>query len=118
MRLKLLDSNFSAGRPIAIVHSRDAKRLEIYVNDSLSVSSGSKKIICRADVTENLIKEGEIILSLEVLDYFKLSPSHVDVIPSILTDSHLFISKKLAGKSLSRKEIFSIIKDIVSNALN
>lgn len=117
MKLKLKKLKLQAGRPVAFIHNKDAEKLNIHVGDRVEILSKGKKIIAVVDVIES-IKQNEIYLSREIIDYIKIRPgATVEVFMALEPKSTRFILKKLSGKPLSKKEIYSIIKDIVNNAL-
>ncbi len=116
MELKLKKIGLQAGRPVAFIHSESAEKLNVHVGDRVEILSKGKKIIAIVDVIES-IKQKEIYLSKEIINYLKIKPgSNIDVFAALEPKSSKYIFKKLAGKVLTKKEIYAIIKDIVDNA--
>ncbi len=119
MRLKLKGLKLSAGRPIIFIHAKDAKTMNVNVGDRVLVSDSRYKVIGRADLLQNFLKPGEFAVSDDVLDYLKVRPGHIlDVNLVSKPNSSVFITKKMNGRTLTREEIYAIIKDIVDNALS
>lgn len=118
MRLKIKKIDFNAGRPIAFLNQDFAKRINFHVGDRIEISHRSKKIIAMIDITKDLLLEDEISLSDEITNTLKTRPGEwVDVHPVPSPKSINLILKKLNGGKLSKSEIYSIVQDIVDNAL-
>lgn len=117
MKLKIKKIKLEAGRPIAFLHERNAKRLNIHIGDRIQVFQNSHKTTVTVDISD-LVNEKEIAFSKEISDYIKIDENKlVDISFAVEPESNRFIAKKLHGKELSKEEIFSIIRDIVNNAL-
>jgi putative thymidine phosphorylase len=117
MKLKIKKTEISAGRPIAFLPWKTSAKLNVKPGDRIEISQPhSKKIIATIDIMKNL-PDSEIVLSKKILLLLKKPFGYVEVSPAITTKSTKYIAKKLHGKKLSKKEIFSIIEDIVSNRL-
>jgi AMP phosphorylase len=77
-----------------------------------------KKIVAVIDTACNMFRDDEIVLSQEIIKGLNLKKKQkVDVYAAQKTTSSKIIMKKLDGKKLDYNEIYSIIKDIVSNSL-
>ncbi|HRZ85723.1 MAG TPA: thymidine phosphorylase [Candidatus Paceibacterota bacterium] len=118
MKLKVKFSNWKAGRPIAILNDKTALRMSANVNDRILITHNSKKTIAVIDISSKMVKDREIILSVEVLSQLNLKNSeivNVDLAkkPGVVN----IINKKLLCKPLSEKEIKNIVSSIVDNAL-
>jgi len=111
--LKLL-----AGRPVAILHKNTAKKLSVYAGERINLKNNSQKIIAIIDIATGILKENEIAVSVEIIDYLKLKEGQkIDVSVAPKPSSISFIVDKLNGKELDYQKIYSIIRDIVNNAL-
>lgn len=119
MDLKLKKFEVFAGRPIAFLNESDARAIDVYVGDRLRVTHSGKSIIVKVDIVSGFVNKKEISLSAEVLEYLKTvrvgDKVKVSSVPK--AESHSYIAKKMNGKELNKKEIHTIIKDIVDNAL-
>src|SRR3989344_4745666 len=112
MRLKIKSLDLGAGRPVAFLHQNSAKSMNIHVGDRIEISSEGAKALAVVDIVQGLVKENEIAFSNEIMDYIKLKSNFVYVNPALSPISTQFIFKKLNGKELNKKEIYSIVFDI------
>lgn len=118
MKLKLKKISLDAGRPIAFLHEETAKHMDIHVGDRIEVSHHGKKAILIVDTVRGIIKEDEISLSDGITTYLNAKfGGTVDISQMAEAASSEIISKKMKGKNLTRKEIYSIVRDIANNAL-
>jgi AMP phosphorylase len=118
MQLKVRIFKLLAGRPIAILNSYCATKMNIHVSERVSISKDGKKIISIIDTTNSLLKQDEIALSNEIIEELSLNEGdNVEVNLVEKPESNLYIKKKIDGFELDENEINTIIKDIVDNAL-
>jgi len=118
MKLKLKRLKLGAGRPIAFIHEGAARKLNLHLGDRVEISHGRKKIIALVDLVRERIKPNEAYLSEEITSFLKIEPGDtIEVTLALAPISARYIAKKLSGIPLTKKEITTIIKDIVSNAL-
>ena len=119
MLLKVKSLKLFAGRPVAILHKKKAKQLNVHVDERVMVKSKRKRIITIIDtIATALLDEGEIVLSEEVINELKLrTGQYVEIIPVEQPQSAYYIREKIKGQELNEKKIFAIISDIVSNNL-
>lgn len=118
MKLTLKKFEVATGRPIVFVSDRVAKSLDLHVGDRVTVSRKGRKIIARTDILMGFLASNEISLSEDIQKYLSAQPGDRITLSLVaLPKSSQFIAKKMNGKSLSRSEIYSIIRDIVSNAI-
>jgi AMP phosphorylase len=119
MRLKLKKFEVSTGRPIAFINHDDAEKADIGVGERVQISKKKLKIQARVDVASNFIKKGEIALTDDILAYLLAKPGeHIEVTLMPSPRSSPFITKKMNGGRLSKKEIRAIIDDVINNALS
>ncbi|MDD4878744.1 MAG: AMP phosphorylase [Candidatus Nanoarchaeia archaeon] len=122
MKLKVIDVNLSTGGPaIAIISEADAKKLGLRASDRIRITRlrTGKVAIAVADISSEHIRPGEIGLFEEMLKILDIKEGiHVEVIPSERPRSIQYISAKLEGNPLSRKQIYEIVSDIVENHLS
>jgi len=114
LKIKLWD--WSAGLPVAMLNKKTAEALSVHPEDRISIKTTEKKgkeVSTLIDVIngKGFVKEGEIAISSELKQYFDFREGQrVEVNPSNLPDSLVFIKKKLSNKVLSEKEINMIIE--------
>jgi AMP phosphorylase len=122
MELKIKLLKWSAGIPVAMLNKKTAKKIGVHIKDKISLrtlSTHPKEISTIIDTVKSLVKEDEIAVSSELKNRLSLRIGQkVDVNLAIMPKSLFFIKKKLNKKSLSKKEIDEIIKDIVNNSLS
>jgi len=118
MNLKVKNLNWLAGRPVAILNNKTAKKLNIHLDERIEITYKTKKINSIIDLFSGLVKENEIGLSHELSRMIKTKKnSNVEVSASEISESGMLIKKKLSGKKLSKKELNTLILDIVENNL-
>jgi len=118
MKLKVKFLDWTAGRPVAILHKDTALKLNFHVNDRILIKKGKKKTIAVTDTAEEIVNQGEIAVSSEIINYLKLKKSEKVEIGFVSKPRSIeFIKKKSNKKPLKQNEIKTIIKDIVNNAL-
>jgi len=118
MKLVIKRGNISAGRPVVFLSSEYAHNVNINVGERVQVMNDGKKIIAIVDVLEGLLGEREVFLSSDIMSYFGIrAGSEIDIRLAPKPMSAKYITKKMNGERLSKKEIYNIMKDIVDNAL-
>lgn len=105
---------------ILVLNERTAHMLDVHAGDRLAVQNGSKRITCIVDITENGdIKDNEAGLYVETWNTLKAD--YGDKMFVTLAEkpaANMFIRQKLDGKELTREEIDTIVKNIVSDDLS
>ncbi|MEK6928655.1 MAG: AMP phosphorylase [Nanoarchaeota archaeon] len=118
MRLKVKNLALGAGRPVAFLHPEAAKKLNVHVGDRIELLFKGTKIIAVVDIMKKFLYPNYLSLSDEIIDYLNVKPGEfIDVSLAKEADSLDIIAKKMNGGYLNRKEILTIITDIVNNAL-
>ncbi|MDO8517576.1 MAG: thymidine phosphorylase [Nanoarchaeota archaeon] len=119
MKLKVRNFNWLAGRPVVIINNETAVKLNIHVDERVSLGhSKSKKIYAVVDIFENLVKTGEIGLSHEISSVIKIkNNSLIEVGHSEMFLAGRLIKKKISGQNLSEDEIKKLVSEIVHNNL-
>lgn len=118
MKLKVKLLKFSAGRPVAILNEDFAIKSSIQVDERILIKDGGKSLIAVVDVAKEFVKKDEIAVSSEVIKELGISEKDlvsIEIVPK--PKSVLLIQKKLNCERLSKDQIYSIISDIVKNAL-
>jgi putative thymidine phosphorylase len=124
MILKVKPLKFSAGKPVTIISKETSIRLNVHIGERIKIKRTSRKkgalkeIISVVDIATSMLKEDEIVVSSEIAGRLKLKDHEkVRVEAALKPVSTRFILKKLRGEELNYTEIFSIIHDIVNNAV-
>ncbi len=117
MRLKVKNFNWLAGRPVVVLHSQTAKRLNVFQNDRVCLEN-KHKFYAVVDIFPKLVKEDEIGLSEEVTQAFSAKTGNrLDVYAAEMSQAAQIIKSKISGKELTEKEIGVVIEQIVKNNL-
>ncbi len=119
LKIHRMDIHTGDDARVVVLRGHDAAAFGINPGDRLEVKYKNKVYSVIADVTHHSIKHGEVGLFEEV--WHLLKAKHGD--PLMITvvsrpTSVAAISKKLLGKPLQKKEVFSIIRDIVDHKLS
>ncbi len=118
MKLAVKRGDILAGRPVIFLNGKYAHNKDINVGERVQVMSDGKKIIAIVDLLEGLLGEKEVFLSDDIISYLNVRAGDlIDIRLAPKPMSAKYITKKMNNESLSRKEIYEIIKDIVNNAL-
>lgn len=122
MKLKIKLMKWAAGLPVVMLDEKTALELGVHTKDRLlikTISGRPRSISTVIDVVNGLVKKNEIGISKELKNMLNLKVGqYVNVFLAPPPKSLFLIKKKLDGQTLSQKEIYEIIKDIVSNALS
>ena len=117
MKLKVKNLNWLAGRPVAILNDKTAKKINVFVDDRIAITN-SKKIYAIIDIFPRLIKKNQIGLSQELSKILKAkNKTLVEVSSSEISDASFLIKKKLNGIKLTKKELVYLMSEIVQNNL-
>jgi putative thymidine phosphorylase len=118
MRLKIKKLSLGAGRPVAFIDDKVAKKLRVHAGERIELVFDGRKEVSIVDVVQGLLRTDEISISDEFMEDANLKPGdYVEASLSLPPKSTAHIAKKLAGHSLSREEIFAIVSDISNNSL-
>ncbi len=121
MKLKTkIISITTKGPLIAVLNQKDAHALDIEPLDRIKIKKGEKEKVVAVDIAYGTkeIKPDEIGVFLDVADDLSLKNNDiVDIKVESKPKSLHFIKKKLDRQELTKKEIDSIIKDILENKL-
>ncbi len=122
MELKVKFLKWSAGIPGSMVHLETAKKIGVHTTGRVSIKTLSKypkEFSTVMDTIEGVVKEDEILVSLETKKRLGLKQGQrVDVNIAPSPKSIIYIKKKLNKRRLSGKQIDSIIKDVIDNNLS
>ncbi|MEA3329410.1 MAG: thymidine phosphorylase [Nanoarchaeota archaeon] len=118
MKVKTKISEWSTGRPIIILNRETAKKLSAHVGDRVMISSNSEMIVATLDLSSKLTRKNQAIVSTEIVKYLKLKNNktiNIEIAKNPRVTQTL--NKKLRCEPLSKKQIYNIIKSIVTNSL-
>jgi len=119
MKLKFKPISLGSGRPIAFISKDFADEFHIVEGRRIEVLYKKRRLIIAVNITEKFLKKDEISFSDEAISHLKLKKNaRVEISPALESNSSRQVLKKLNNKELTKKEIFSIVRDIVNNALN
>ena len=120
MKLKVKTVNLDAGsKTIAIINREDARELGVHPLERIILSKGSKSVSAAVDISSDFVREGEIAVYAAIRNILKLkSGEKIDAEPRKELASKDYIRKKIDGYELNRKEIKSIICDVLQRNLN
>ncbi len=105
------------GKDAVIMNQADADELGLLEGDRVRVIA-RKSTIATVQIAMGLIEKGELGVCHEVAEECEIEEgSEVKIVPVPKPRSVEYIRKKLDGGKLTKDEIYTIVKDIVSNAL-
>jgi len=118
MKFKSKNLDWLAGRPVVILGEEISKKMNVHVNDRISIRHGQKKVYAVVDIFPSAVKKNEIGLSHEISTILKTHKS--DSIDAGTSDGLIggrLIRKKLHNEKLTAEEIMTLIQEISSNNL-
>lgn len=115
--IKILKIN--AGKNIVILNEEEAKEHDIYSGYRTMLKIGKNELICIVDVSNEMIKPGEIGVYSDVEKKLSLvSGQKVEIVHMNRPESITYIKKKLDNVSLTEKEVRTIVNDIMEDRLS
>ena len=119
MKLNVKSLDWDAGAPVSMLDDETAKKIGARIRDRINIKVDHKELVTVVDIVGTLIKRDEVAVSNEIMHKLKLRKGQkVDVTLAMPPHSLEYIKKKLNGKTLSKKEVKAILKDIVLNSLS
>lgn len=119
VKLKARIIDLEVGKRMVILHEKDAQEIGTLAHDWVKITSGKQRTVAFVDTTRTYLNEGEIGIFRDVLEEFKVREgARVHVSSAQPLESTKFIRKRIDGKSLSRDEYYSIIRDVVNHRLS
>ena len=112
--------NIYTGKNIIVLNEREAQGHDIYAGYRAIVRYKNKELIAVVDVAgDDVIKRHEIGIFKDVADALGIKEGDtVEIVHMNRPSSLTYIRKKLDNIPLTRKEIFTIIEDIMDNKLS
>jgi len=116
-KVRLID--IKQGAYEVLLNVADAEELGVHPLDRVRISCENGSLTSVVNITDTLIRQGEIGVFSEVADALGLKEGDiVNAVPGERPSSLQYIRKKMDGQKLSSNEIRVIIKDIVDNSLS
>jgi len=117
LKAKLID--IPVERNLVLLHKVDAEKDGILPHDRVKIHYNKQSITAISDVTTTYLQPGEIGIFRELWNELKLREGdEVSITVAHPPESVKFIRKKIRGESLSRDEIYAIIRDVVERNLS
>ncbi len=108
-----------AGGKIAVLNTKEAIENDIYPSYRGVLKIRNKEAVVMFDLSEDLIKRGEIGLFSEVEEELKAKKGEIIEIKHLERPASIdYIKKKLDGRVLNNKEMSTIIEDLMENRLS
>ena len=118
MKLKAKNLNWLAGRPVVIIGNSVSKKLNIHVDERVSLRYKNKRVYAVVDLFPDLVKNNEVGLSNEIVSILgNKSGETMDVGTSEMYVGARLIKKKMAGEKLTKEEIKILVSEIANNNL-
>ncbi len=116
LRAKCLD--VMAGGQIVLLNAMQAHQNDIYTGYRVILKSGRYQTVAMVDLTNDLVRVGEIGLFVEVCEALHAkSGLTLEIQPTGRPESIEYIKSKLDGKALSTPQIVNIVRDVMNNQL-
>lgn len=119
MKFLIKKLGISTGGPlIAVLHVRDAERLDLHYEDRIRLVGDSKNVVVILDIASSpIVSSGEIGLFKETAE--KLGDARsVEIFSENKPNSISYIKKKLDGGPLTLPEMNELMHDLVHNQLS
>lgn len=108
----------TGGKWIVVLCEKEAQAYGIRMGDKLRLQWNSKKTVVTANFTKTKVDYGEIGLFAEIWQHYKIKPNEALQLSLVeRPESIESIKKKILGKTLNFKEMYSIVKDIADFVL-
>ncbi|MBT3404803.1 thymidine phosphorylase family protein [archaeon] len=122
MELKTKLLKWSAGLPVAMLNETTANKIGVHAQERILLQTTSrppKSLATIVDIVGDLVKKKEVLVSSELKTRLGLKIGQkVEVFLAPSPQSMIYIQKKLNKHTLNKKEIKSIISDVVNNSLS
>ena len=120
LKFKKLDIETGSNKYIVVLNEQEADNQSIFAGDKITLRwHGQKKIVAEVNLSDNLVKPGQIGIYEDVWKHFALADDQVAEIHLLgKLSSTQVIKKRLYGERLSRAEMNLIIEDLVAGRLD
>ncbi len=106
------------GEKSIILNETDADELMLHIHDRVSLKKDLQQIIAIVDVSDSMVKSGEIGIYEDLLPFFPVSDGDtIELSVTTPPPSVAFIRKKMHGGTLTKEELHRIVKDTVNHSL-
>ncbi len=118
-RLKVKVIDIETGEKSVILNEADACEMLLKVHDRVKLVKGDRKVVAMIDTSDSFVDRGEIGVYKDLIKAFPASNGdEVELLEAPTPPSVVHIRKKMRGVSLTRDEIYSIVRDTVSHSLS
>lgn len=108
-----------AGKYEIVLNIEDARDFSVYREDRMKVRGKDRGLTAKVNVTDTLIEKGTVGMFNNTYESLRLAEGErVRLIPTSKPESVEYIKKKMEGEELTKDELYSIIKDIVSGSIS
>ncbi|NYZ76152.1 AMP phosphorylase [Candidatus Micrarchaeota archaeon] len=117
--LKAKTFDIETGKNIVVLNEDEAHDMDMIIGDRVSLKNGDKKCTAIVDVSDTLVKRGEIALFSDTS--CGIGAKRGDIIEVSTTSNPAsieIIKKKMDGGSLGNEEIKKVIDEIMENKLS
>ena len=116
LKVKILD--ITAEIPVCVLHEKDARKIDAGHLSRIEIVSEKEKGTCILNTSITFVEEGVLGIFKNTATDLKLKDGGVvtiNLLPSIKSVS--YIINKIKNKSLSKEEVYEIVKDIEQNKI-
>lgn len=116
LKIKVLD--ITADVPVCVLQEKDARKIDATHLSRIEISTDKEKGTCILNTSITFVEEGALGIFKNTAADLKLKDGDVvsiSFLPSIKSVS--YIQKKIKNKSLSKDEIYEMVKDIEGNKI-
>lgn len=116
-QVKLID--IKTGRNVVVMNEEDAEENDIYNGYRVNLHHESREIVSIVDMSSEMVKKGEIGIFRDVADKLDLKDGDLLHIKHMERPASLdFIKMKMDGESLTSKQIYSVVNELMNNRLS
>lgn len=111
--------DIETGEKSIIMNYQDSQELMLKLGDRVKLVRNGHNITALVDISDNIVKAGEIGVYKDLLPDFPAEPGDsisLSIAPT--PPSVEFIKRKMKGETLSKSEMLSIVKDTISHSLS
>lgn len=117
MKTKIFD--VETGKNIIVLNESEAAEMDVFVGDRVILNKGGKRCTAIVDLSDTLVKRGEIVLFTETAR--EVGAKHgelVEIAPTANPASVEIIKKKMDGGDLREEEVKTVIQELMENKLS
>ena len=118
MKVRILDIS-TGGIKVVVLNDEDASKLNLYALDRIRIRKDKKSVVAILDISDGMVRKGELGVFKEVSDFLKLKNKDKVKIEYVEKPKSIYyIKEKLDGEILNKEEINEIVKDVIHDKLN